>query len=136
VTFADPMGTIVAELRTANIASGRVRTFEPDVGDAKGPREYQRFVVIVDLGGPPVRQILQRLRYVVRCYGATKQDARDLWGDVQDVLHLAGPRLSAGGVAVYNTRDDTGGSVHADPDTGQPYYDGVYEVTAGLRLVG
>ena len=136
MTHADPMGTIVNELRAANIASGRVRTFEPDVGDAKDPRNYQRFVVIVDLGGPPVRQIIQRLRYVIRCYGATKQDARDLWSDVFDVLHLAGPRLSASGVAIYQSRDDTGGSVHADPSTGQPYYDGVYEITAGLRLVG
>ncbi len=136
MTFADPMGMLVDELRDANIASGRVRTQQPDKNDAKDARHYQRFVVIVDLGGPPVRQTIQRLRYAVRTYGATKQDARALWGEVQEVWHLAGPRISLSGVAVYQTRDDTGGSAFTDPDTGQPYYDGVYEVTAGLRLVG
>src|SRR5262245_34176928 len=129
------MGLLITELRTANIASGRVRAMEPDAGDAKDAHSYQRFVVIVDLGGEPVRHVIQRLRYAIRCYGATKQDARDLWGDVRDALHLAGIRRNISGVVIYNSRDDTGGSVHRDPDTGQPYYDGTYEITAGLSLV-
>ena len=128
----DPMGLIISELRDANIAGGRVRGYEPAKGDAQPAGSYQRFVVIVDLGGPPVRKVIQRLRYVFRCYGATPQDARALWGDVRAVLHLAGVR-SSGDIRVYQTRDDTGGSAHHDPDTKQPYYDGVYDVTAGFN---
>lgn len=134
--FADPMGLLIEELRTANVASGRVRTFQPDVGDARSHATgYRRFVVLVDLGGEPIRQIIQRRRIAVRAYGVTKEDASRLYNEVRDVWHLAGIR-SDSGVVVYNSRDDTGGSIHTDPDTGQPYYDGVYEITAGLRLVG
>ena len=124
-----PEGAIIAELRAANIASKRVRGYEPDDGDARGPGSYQRFVVVVDLGGAPVREIIHRKRILVRAYGATYQDAEALYGEIQDVLHLAGPRLPGNLKPIYNSRDDTGGSEHRDPDTGQPYYEGVFVVT-------
>jgi hypothetical protein len=141
---ADPMGTIIAELVAANVASGRVRGNEPRgrstnyEGDALGPGSYKRFVVVVDLGGPPiVRTAAQGLRYAVRAYGATYQDARALYGEVQDVLHLAGNRIGVAEIPIYQSLDDTGGSAHKDPDTGQPYYDGVFGLIAGtMALAG
>ncbi len=137
---ADPMGTVIAELADANVASGRVRGNEPKgknanyEGDALGPGDYKRFVVVVDLGGPPIRRVpVQRLRYALRCYAPTYQDARALYGECQDVLHLAGCR--AVDVPIYQSLDDTGGSAHKDPDTNQPYYDGVFELIAATELL-
>jgi hypothetical protein len=138
--LSDPMGAVISELRTANIASGRVRGNEPAgatanyEGDASKP--YKRFVVIVDLGGPRFhRTPLQILRYALRCYGATYQDARDLYGECSDVLDNAGPRYSATDIAIHQTLDDSGGSAQKDPVTGQPYYEGIFEVFAGAQLI-
>lgn len=133
-TLSDPMGSIVSELRAANIASKRVRAGEPADDDALPPKSYQRFVVVVDLGGPRFHRLpLQVLRYAIRCYGSTYQDARDLYGDVSDVLDNAGPRYSATDVAIHQTLDDTGGSANKDPVTSQPYYEGVFEIFAGAQ---
>ena len=126
---ADPIGPLIMELRALNIASGRVRGYEAQPGDALDPGHYQRFVVLVDLGGPPGRNVVQRKRIAFRAYGATPQDAGDLYMDIQEALHLIGPRT---GTTIYMTRDDTGGSAHLDPDTEQPYYDGVFVVTQGV----
>lgn len=124
-----PIGAIIVELRDANIASKRVSGHEPAMGWARGTGSYQRFVVVSDLGGPPVRNVVHRKRIGVRAYGVTGQDAEALYGEIQDVLHLAGPRLPGNLRPIYNSRDDTGGSEQRDPDTQQPYYDGVYVVT-------
>lgn len=133
-TLSEPMGTILAELRAANVASKRVRGNEPAPGDALGPESYQRFVVVVDLGGPRFHRIpMQTLRYAIRAYGATPQDASALYRECSDVLDNAGPRYGPTDVAIYQTLDDTGGSFGKDPQTGQPYYDGVFEVWAGAQ---
>jgi hypothetical protein len=140
---ADHIGAIVDELRAQNIAGKRVRAFEPAgastsyEGDALGPGHYKRFVVIVDNGGPPVRHIIHRKRFIVRAYGATMQDAAALYGEVQEALHLVGPRIGLP-KPLYQSRDNTGGSAAKDPNTAQPYYDGVYVITSwiGPALVG
>lgn len=134
--LSDPMGSIIAQLRNANIASGRVRGNKPAVGDARGPEAYRRFVVIVDLGGPRFhRTPLQVLRYAIRCYGVTPQDARDLYGEVSDELDNGGPRYGPTDVAIHQTLDDTGGSYNEDPDTRQPYFEGIYVVMAGAQAL-
>lgn len=131
--LSEPMGSIITELRAAGIASRRVRGNEPAQGDATTP--YQRFVVIVDLGGPPLhRTPLQSLRYAIRCYGATYQDASALFREVHNVLDNAGARYGATGVALHNTLDDTGGAAGKDPVTAQPYYEGIFQIFAGLQL--
>lgn len=135
-TLTDPMGSIIYELRAANIASKRVRAGEAAPGDAQPRASYQRFVVLVDLGGPRFhRAPLQVLRYSLRAYGVTYQDARDLYGDCSDVLDNAGPRYGPTDVAIYQTLDDTGGSSGKDPDTGQPFYEGVFEIFAGAQAL-
>ncbi len=134
--LTDPMGSIISQLRTANIASQRIRGNKPAVGDARAAGEYRRFVVIVDLGGPPLhRTPLQTLRYAIRCYGETPQDARDLYGEVFDELDNAGPRYGPTDIALYQTLDDTGGAYNEDPDTKQPYYEGIYVVMAGAQAL-
>lgn len=132
----DPLGTVIAELRAANVASKRVRGGEPAVGDAKPAGSFQRFVVLVRLGYQRLhRTPMQILRIGVRAYAPTYQDAAALYGEISDALDNAGPRLSLAGVPIYQSLDDTGGTAEKDPDTGQPYETGVLELFAGTQAI-
>jgi hypothetical protein len=132
----DPIGALISELRGTNIASKRVRGGEPAQGDAQPAGSFQRFVVLSRLGAVRLhRAPMQTVRIGVRAYAPTFQDAAALYGEISDALDNAGPRLSASGVAIYNTLDETGGSGAKDPDTGQPYEDGILEVVAGTETV-
>lgn len=137
----DPTGTLITELRTAGIASRRVRGYEPAPasdgyeGDVVMP--YRRFVVLTRLGAlREHRAPVQEVRIGVRAYGATPQDAAALFGEISDTIDNAGPRLSGSGVAIYQSLDETGGSAAQDPDTGQPYEDGVLALYAGTEVPG
>jgi hypothetical protein len=132
----DPLGAIVTELRTASIASGRVRGGEPAPGDAKPAGSYQRFVVLVRLGLTRLhRTPMQILRIGVRAYAPTYQDAAALYGEISDALDNAGPRLSAARLPIYQSLDDIGSGASKDPDTGQPYEEGVIELFAGTHVL-
>lgn len=144
--LTDPMGSILAQLRTANIASKRVRGNEPapatsingvvTEGDARGPGSYQRFVVLVDLGGPRLhRTPMQTTRFVLRAYGVTPQDARALYGECSDELDNGGPRYGASGVAIYQSLDESGGAFGKDPTTSQPFYEGTFQIFAGVQAL-
>lgn len=140
--MVDPLGTIISELKAANVASQRVRGFEPAPasasyeGDAQEAGSYKRFVVLVRLGGSRLpRAPLQQLQIGVRAYGVTPHDAAALWGDISDALSNAGPRLSASRVAIYQSLDDGSGGTHKDPDTDQPYEEGVIAVYAGTAAL-
>jgi hypothetical protein len=83
----DPTGALITELRTAGIASGRVRGGEPArktssyEGDALGPGQFKRFVVLVRLGYMRQRRAgIATFQIGVRAYGATAQDAASLYG--------------------------------------------------------
>lgn len=131
----DPTGALITELRAVNIASKRVRGGEPDQGDAVKP--YQRFVVLVRLGAVREhRAPVQEVRIGVRAYGPTYQDAAALYGEISDAIDNAGPRLSASGIAIYQSLDETGGSAARDPDTDQPYEEGVIALYAGTEVPG
>jgi hypothetical protein len=132
----NPVGAVVTELRTANIASKRVRAGEAAPGDAKDAGTFQRFVVLVVLGYQRLHRAPMAIwRLGVRAYAPTFQDATVLFGEISDALDNAGPRLSASGVPIYQSLDDTGGSAGKDPDTQQPYMDGVVEVFAGTEAL-
>ncbi len=131
-----PVGQVITDLKGANVASQRVRGFEPAgasdgyEGDALGPRQYKRFVVVSQLGrqrfgAAPV----QLVRLGFRAYGATPQDASALAGDVSDALHLAGGRGSTGRW-IYQSVEESGGGTTKDPVTGQPYESGVISLIA------
>lgn len=133
------MGALIIELRDANLAQKRVRADKPAKGDAQGPASWRRFVVLTALGYTRWRKgrlPLQRVRVGVRCYAATEQDAADLYGELSDLLDNRGPRLSAAGVAIYQSLDEVGGEVERDPDTDQPYATGVIELLAGTEVLG
>lgn len=144
-----PLGALIIELRAADLASKRVRGFDPHgggedddgnvlPGDLRGPGEYQRVVVLSVLGYSRWRRgrmPLQRVRVGARCYGVTPQDASALYGELSDLIDNRGPRLSAAGVAIYQSLDEVGGQAEADPDTDQPYTSGVIELLAGTDMV-
>lgn len=129
-----PIGSLVTELRTANIASGRIRGGEAAPGDAKTP--FQRFVVLVHLGYQRLHRAPMAIHRIgVRAYAPTPQDASVLYGEISDVIDNAGPRLSDSGVLIYQSLDDVGGAAGKDPDTTQPYEDGVIEVFAYTQVL-
>lgn len=129
----DLIGVVVSELKTANIASGRVRGGEPGPDDMKQPGSFQRVVVVSNLGRTRLpRAPLQTARLGVRAYAATYQDAAALYGEISDVLSNAGMRLSASGKPIYNSLDE-GDAQDKDPFTGQPLMNGVVEVIGGTQ---
>jgi hypothetical protein len=141
--IVDPTGSLILELRAADIAGKRIRGGEPAPktnsyeGDALGPGHYKRFVVLTRLGSDQRfrRAGAATYRIGIRCYGADAQDAAALFGECSRVLHNAGPRVSAAGVATYNTVDVSGGNAQRDPDTQQPYEAGVIELIAGTEVL-
>lgn len=131
-----PIGALITELRTANIASGRVRGGEPAPGDAKAAGSFQRFVVLTSLGHTRAHRAPYAIyRIGVRAYAPTFQDAAALYGEISDALDNAGPRLSAAGLPIYQSLDDTGSGASKDPDTNQPYEEGVLEIHAGTAVL-
>lgn len=131
----DPTGSLIIELRDDTGVAGwtdRVRGGEPAPGDAKGAGEYQRFIVVVRLA--PVRHPrvpIQTVRYGIRCYGTTPQDAAVGAGLVSDAIHGIGPRLGTGDFPIYVSHDDGGGGPDQDPDTKQPLEVVIAQVVAG-----
>lgn len=133
----DPTGAIIVELASMNVASGRVRGVEPAPGDANGPGDFKRFVLIARLVGPREhRAPFQVVSLSVRAYAPTHQDAAALYGEVSDALDNIGPRLSMAGLPIYNTLDETGAASGTDPDTKQPFASGVIAVFAGTEVLG
>ncbi len=134
----DIFGAVLGELRDdAAVISitDRIRGHRPGPNDAKGPGEYVPFVVLTDLGGPPMRRVpIQRPSISVRCYGATPQGAKALYVACSTALHDVGPRKD-GSVLIYDSADSTGGDEGADPDTKQPYVEGIFEFVASSLAV-
>ena len=146
MTLVDPIGLIVTEIRddatVAALTEGRVRGFEPAPktksyeGDAQGTGKYKRHVVIVTLGRRREKRLpVQEVRAAARCYGIDGKDAARVGGAVSDAIHNAGPRISPGGVGVWNSWDDGGEGVLTDPDTAQPYETVVIQVNAADRVI-
>lgn len=136
--MVDPMGTLIAEGRTANLASGRVRGYEPAPksdgyeGDALGAGHYKRFVVLSTLAARRITRVpVAEFEIGYRCYGATPQDAWALYGEFSDTFHLTGGRTS--GIVIYQSVDDVGGTQDKDPVTHQPYVSGQMTVVVGTE---
>lgn len=134
--MVDPMGKLITEIRADSAVTAittRIRGGEAAPGDSARP--YQPFVVLVRLGLEREPRVpIQRLRIGFRCYGATFQQAAQLYGAVSDAIHNVGPRIGATGVVIYRSFDDTGGAASKDPDTGQPYEDGVISLIAATQV--
>jgi len=129
MTLADPFARLLSEIRAdagvIAIASTRVGP-EAKTGWALGPDAYQPFVLLTTLGrsAPGKHCPTQEGRYLAKCYGATRQGARELAGAVSSAIHDKGFRTSSAGVRIFTSYDD-GGDPGEDPQppngNGQPY---------------
>jgi hypothetical protein len=131
----DPTGLLITGVRdtpaVGALVAKRVRAGEADPGDARGPKEYQRFVVFARTGYTRIRRApVQDIRLVARCYGLTYQDATALAAVVSDSLHEIGPRLATNGIGIYGSFDDGGLGAELDPDTKQPHEDFLVRIVA------
>lgn len=136
----DPMGSLVVELRAdadvADVVDTRVGGFEPKTGWARGPKEYQAFIVLSMLDAPPHPRVPMTFADVgVRCYGVTAQGAWDVWARVVKAMHQVGPRIKANGLGIYKTIVVTGGAQDRDPDTKQPVVTGTIRLIATTQAV-
>jgi len=98
------------------------------------PATWKAWVHIRRLG--PIRRFprapLIRGRVSVETYGATAQQATELFNAISDVFSGRGPRKSAGGVAIYLSIGEVEGQATNDPDTGQPLERSIYVYSAPL----
>lgn len=136
----DPFGKVLIELREDAVVSAitdRIRGHEPGPEDAKGPGEFLAFVVVSDLGTIRGRRGLpiQTPRVNVRCYADTYTNAKALYLACSDALHDVRPRVHSNGLGIYASHDETGGSEGSDPQTHQPYVEGVFELIATTTAV-
>lgn len=145
--MVDPTGFLLTSIRDdAAVAaiSTRIRADEPGPGDAEwvidaatGKKRYKhRFVVLFRQGGRRLaRNAVQTVMFGFRVYGLTPQDATAFYGVVSDAAHNLNPRLNGSGIGIWNSRviEDNGAAL--DPDTGQPYEDGLIELLATTQVV-
>lgn len=134
----DPLGPLVIELRddadVASLVGNRVRGYEPAPGDARGPGEYQAFVVVTTLSAPPHPRVpMTWAEYGLRAYGVTPQGAWAVWGALVRALHQVGHRNRSNGQIVYKSIILTGGQQDEDPDTHQPVVTGSVQLIASLQ---
>jgi hypothetical protein len=146
-----PMGALVSELKAGplgTLVNGRIRGGRPrgaviaadgtvtDAGDARGPGDYIKFVVLVHLGHSRVKgkAPVQTVRIGYRTYGETPEQASVVALALSEAVHNIGPRIR-GGTLIFRTYDDTGGEAGEDPGTKQPFEDGVIEVFAATQAV-
>lgn len=140
----DALGKLLVELRddTPFYAwhEGRVRGEEaaPKTasydGDAHGPGEYRRFVVISALGAIREPRVpVQRATFAVNVFGVDPKDAMAGYVLASDAIHRAGVRMEGTGstrIGIWNSWDDTGGSPERDPQTGQPFVTFIVRIIA------
>ena len=142
----DVTGRILTEIRdNAAVAAltSRIRGGEPmgktvntagvttDEGDARGPGKYVRFVVLTRLGRQRLKRApVQNVRILAKCYGLTFRDAALLAGAVSDAVHAKGHRISASGISIFGSFDDSGLGAERDPVTDQPHEDLIISVGA------
>jgi hypothetical protein len=134
----DVVGKVLDELRgDTGVASitARIRGHVPGPNDANGPGEYVPFVVVSDLGGPPLTRVPVHFpRVSIRCYGVTPQGAKALYVACSNAIHDLGPR-TVGTIGFYRSKDTTGGEEGTDPRTKQPYVEFTAEYIAAAAAV-
>lgn len=140
----DALGKLLVELRSdtalAAWCSSRVRGEEPApatstyAGDARGPGDYVRFVVISTLATPRERRVpIQRPTYAVNVFGTSPQDAMAGYVLASDAIHRRGVRMEGvhpSRLGIWNSYDDSGATPAADPETGQPFVTFVVHLNA------
>ena len=140
----DALGKVLTELRddVPFLAwhEGRVRGEEAApktasyAGDARGPGEYIRFVVISALGAVREPRVpIQRATFAVNVFGLSPKDAMTGYVLASDAIHRAGVRMEGSGstrIGIWNSWDDTGASPEREPQTGQPFVTFIVRIIA------
>lgn len=131
--MVDPLGKLLTEIRdfpaVAAITS-RIRGEEPAQGDVPPMVLIRTFPIRREARLPMARH-----QFMILCYGSTPRNAAILRGAVSDAIHNAGPRVSAGGVAIYRSQNETEGQSQTDPDTGWPFQTIIVTVWAATVAV-
>lgn len=148
----DPLGKLVTELKNdagvAALVGDRVRGGEPrrksvktdgtvvDEGDVRGPGHYVKFIVLTRLGYSRAKGKvpIQEVRVGYRCYAETPELATTVTMAMSQAIHNVGPRIG-GGTLILRSYDDEGGGAGRDPNTDQPYEDGVIQAFAATEAV-
>lgn len=143
MTYLSPLGAAVAELAAdsaVHAITTRIRPIEPGGtlldGDAKGPGQYNAFVIVSVLDQPwqaPTATSVVTLG--LRCYADTFAKAEVLYLACAAVFHRKGPRIAASRLGIYNSLVLGGGVFDKDPDTKQPLVHGVIELNVSIQPI-
>lgn len=131
----DPTGAVInilkADSAVVAIAGAKVRGGELAKGDRPPAVIVARITSNRNPGGGGNRRIgLQEVMLQVKCLGATRLQAAQLYGACSDALHLLAPFEDVSGRAIFTVADDVGTSSGIDPGTSWPYEDGTIRVVA------
>lgn len=136
----DPTGVVIRllaqDLGVAAIAGTKVRGGEPAQGDRPPFVIVGRINATRNPGGGGNRRIgLQEVLLQLKCVGATRIQAAQLYGACSDVLHMHVPFVDESGRAIFTIADDVGTSSGIDPGTSWPFEDGTIRVVAGAGAI-
>lgn len=135
----DPTGAVIrllaADLGVVAIAGAKVRGGEPAPGDKPPMAVVSRISSTRNPRGESRRIGLQEVLLQLKCYGATRMQAAQLYGACSDVLHMHAPYTDESGRAIFTIADDVGTASGIDPGTGWPFEDGTIRVVAAAEAV-
>lgn len=135
----DPTGMIIRllaqDLGVVAIAGQKVRGGEPAAGDKPPFVIVSRISSTRNPAGNSRRIGLQEVLLQLKCYGATRIQAAQLYGACSDVLHMHAPFSDESGRAIFTVADDVGTASGIDPGTGWPFEDGTIRVVAAAEAV-
>lgn len=143
----DPLGFVVSTLSDGLQPSGdggsavlvrggrRYAGEEATVGHAAVPGDSPPFVLVRRLSRVRFGRARTRSRIAVIVFALSPIQATAISLRVSSLLHLSGPRLRASGVAIYNSREEIGGTPGEDPETGWSTEQSIYIVHAAAEAV-
>jgi len=134
----DPTGVVVnllkADAAVIAIAGARVRGGELVDGDKPPAVIVARITGNRNPGSGGNRRIgLQEVLLQVKCLGASRIQAAQLYGACSDALHMHAPFEDESGRAIFTIADDVGVASGIDPGTKWPYEDGTIRVLAAAE---
>ena len=134
----DPTGVIISLLKAdaavAAIAGTKVRGGELAQGDRPPAVIVARITANRNPGGGGSRRIgLQEVLLQIKCLGATRMQAAQLYGACSDAVHMHAPFEDESGRAIFTIADDVGVTSGIDPGTSWPYEDGTVRVIAAAE---
>lgn len=134
----DPTGAIInilkADAAVIAIAGSKVRGGELAQGDTPPAVIVARITANRNPGSGGNRRIgLQEVMLQVKCLGASRLQAAQLWGACSDALHLLAPFEDVSGRVILTIADDVGTATGIDPGTRWPFEDGTFRVVAAAE---